>query len=123
MHQKECNEKAEEKLDEIKIVSEEVVESSGVMSKECNDNVPQERYGVLNKEKDIDENTITPEEIVEYPIVETKVVVTNNTTVKRKCFKITEKEFNLNSPKQLQEITGRKDEPRLYRNQYLSIFQ
>ena len=60
------------------------------MSKECNDNVPQERYGVINKEKEIVENTITPEDIVEYPILTTKVVVTNNTIVKRKRFKITD---------------------------------
>ena len=46
----------------------------------------------MNKEcnKEIVENTITPEEIVEYPILETKVVVTNNTIVKRKRFKITD---------------------------------
>ena len=62
------------------------------MSNECNDNVLEESYGVMNKEcnKEIVENTITPKEIVEYPIVETKVVVTNNTIVKRKRFKITD---------------------------------
>ena len=43
----------------------------------------------MDKEKEIVENTITPEDIVEYPIVETKDVVTNNSIVKRKLFKIT----------------------------------
>ena len=60
------------------------------MNKECNDNVPKESYGVMDKEKEIVENTIIPEDIVEYPIVENKVVVTNNTIVKRKRFKITD---------------------------------
>ena len=71
-------------------LAEEVVDNSGVMSKECNDNVPKDSYGIMNKEKEIVENTITPEEIVEYPVVETKVVVRNNTIVKRKHFKITD---------------------------------
>ena len=44
----------------------------------------------MDKEKEIYENTIPPEEIVEYPIVETKVIVPNNTKVKRKRFKITD---------------------------------
>ena len=52
--------------------------------------MPKEGYGVIAKEcnKEIVE-TLTPENSVEYPILETKVVVTNNNTVKRKHFKIT----------------------------------
>ena len=54
-------------------------ESSGEMEKECN----------YNKDEKVDKNKRTSEEVVEYPIVKTKVIESNNTIVWKTCFKIT----------------------------------